>query len=167
MDPPGYLSWQGSRQKAAQTNSVAARLTAIQPSPRGAAERLPRGLRPAPLRPVPHAGPLRTRRLSLVPSAGGGATLGWAVASAKLADASVPVRGHTVKGCAAGRTFAVARRARHSDLSARKAPLGAVRRSANRPATELLLTSDFAPEREADGHPFAGHPSADGGTKVT
>src|SRR6266498_4328673 len=33
--PPRKLSWQGSRQKAAQTSSVAARLTAVQPAPAG------------------------------------------------------------------------------------------------------------------------------------
>src|SRR3712207_3563910 len=36
----GY-SRQGSRQKAAQTSSVAERLTAVQPAPQGAAERAP------------------------------------------------------------------------------------------------------------------------------
>jgi hypothetical protein len=122
------ISWQGSRQKAAQTSSVAARLTAVQPSPQGVAERIPAGLRPAPLwgRCLVRGRSERGVSPYRCPSAGSGSTGLPAVGlsqARKLADVSVPAREHTVKGCAAGRTQAVARRTRHTDHSVRKAGL--------------------------------------------
>src|SRR4051812_23679440 len=146
----GWISWQGSRQKAAQTSSVAARLTAVQPSPAGRCGTHPRGPLTCASRRVStssgaaqNAAYLPTGAPPRRPVETGSPAVGLSQAR-KLAVVSVPVSGQTVKSCAAGRTHAVVRRTRHSDHSARKAELGGLCRSGMRLAGTSALTCTFA-----------------------
>ena len=150
-----WICWQGSRQKAAQTSSVAARPTAVQPSPQDAAERVPAGLRPALTRSVPRAGPLRTRRFSLGVSL---RTVIDGLPTVELSQARNLLMSACLQADSQSRVApcAVAHRTRHSDHSARKAGLDRVCGSATRPATKPHLTCDV--RQISDPHSGGGHP---------
>src|SRR3954454_327780 len=145
------MSRQGSRRKAAQTSSVAARLTAVQPTPEGSCGTCPRW-------PLTWAsrgqGQLRGRSnaayLPRVPSAkdplNAGPPAGRLSQARKLADVSVPVSGHSVKGCAAGRARAASRRARPSDHTPAIARLDRLCRSGGREPRATPLAGTMSPK---------------------